>query len=41
VAKKANLAKSDFLSGMSHELRIPLNAILEFTGPARAIAAFK
>ncbi len=30
VAKKANLAKSDFLSSMSHELRSPLNAILGF-----------
>ena len=29
-AKKANLAKSDFLSGMSHELRTPLGAILGF-----------
>jgi len=28
--KKANLAKSDFLSSMSHELRTPLNAILGF-----------
>jgi PAS domain S-box-containing protein len=30
VAKKANLAKSDFLSNMSHELRTPLSAILGF-----------
>ena len=30
VADKANLAKSQFLSGMSHELRSPLNAILGF-----------
>jgi len=30
VAKKANLAKSDFLSSMSHELRTPLSAILGF-----------
>jgi PAS domain S-box-containing protein len=30
VADKANLAKSDFLSNMSHELRSPLNAILGF-----------
>jgi len=29
-AKKANLAKSDFLSSMSHELRTPLSAILGF-----------
>ncbi len=31
VADKANLAKSDFLSSMSHELRSPLNAILGFS----------
>ncbi len=31
VAEKANLAKSDFLSSMSHELRSPLNAILGFS----------
>ena len=30
VAEKANLAKSGFLSSMSHELRSPLNAILGF-----------
>jgi PAS domain S-box-containing protein len=30
AADKANLAKSDFLSNMSHELRSPLNAILGF-----------
>ncbi|QTN27176.1 PAS domain S-box protein [Rhodoferax sp. AJA081-3] len=30
VADKASLAKSDFLSHMSHELRSPLNAILGF-----------
>jgi PAS domain S-box-containing protein len=30
VAEKASLAKSDFMSSMSHELRSPLNAILGF-----------
>ena len=30
LARKASLAKSDFLSSMSHELRTPLNAILGF-----------
>jgi PAS domain S-box-containing protein len=30
VAEKASLAKSDFLSNMSHELRSPLHAILGF-----------
>ena len=30
LAEIANLAKSDFLSSMSHELRSPLNAILGF-----------
>jgi PAS domain S-box-containing protein len=30
VAEEANLAKSEFLSSMSHELRSPLNAVLGF-----------
>ncbi len=30
AAEKGNLAKTDFLSSMSHELRSPLNAILGF-----------
>jgi len=30
LAEKANLAKSDFLSSMSHELRSPLTAIIGF-----------
>jgi PAS domain S-box-containing protein len=30
AAEKANLAKSDFLSSMSHELHTPLNAVLGF-----------
>jgi signal transduction histidine kinase/BarA-like signal transduction histidine kinase len=33
-ADKANQAKSDFLNGMSHDLRTPLNGILGFTNLA-------
>ena len=40
VAEKANLAKSDFLSGMSHELRSPLNAILGFAQLMESESAF-
>jgi PAS domain S-box-containing protein len=44
VAEKANLAKSEFLSSMSHELRSPLTAVLgfaqlmEFQKPAPSVA---
>src|SRR5665213_615923 len=38
AAEKANLAKSDFLSSMSHELRSPLNAILGFAQLLEATA---
>jgi len=31
IAKKANKAKSDFLSRMSHEMRTPMNAIIGMT----------
>ena len=31
AAKKASLAKSDFLSNMSHEMRTPMNAIIGMT----------
>ena len=46
VAEKANQAKTDFLSSMSHELRSPLNAILGFaqlleSDPAPQTAAHK
>ena len=39
AAEKANLAKSDFLSSMSHELRSPLNAILGFAQLLESIEA--
>ena len=34
AAEKANLAKSDFLSNMSHDIRTPMNAIIGFTNIA-------
>ena len=39
LAEKANLARSDFLSSMSHELRSPLNAILGFAQLLESAAA--
>ncbi|MDR2892267.1 MAG: response regulator [Deltaproteobacteria bacterium] len=35
AAEKANHAKSDFLSNMSHEMRTPMNAIIGMTSIAR------
>jgi signal transduction histidine kinase/CheY-like chemotaxis protein len=35
-AEKANLAKSDFLSTMSHEMRTPMNAIIGMTAIAKS-----
>ncbi len=35
-AESANRAKSDFLSGMSHEMRTPMNAIIGMTNIAKA-----
>ena len=37
-AIRSSVAKSDFLSRMSHEMRTPLNAIIGMTGIARASA---
>ena len=39
LAEKANLAKSDFLSSMSHELRSPLTAIVGFAQLMESSAA--
>lgn len=36
LAKEANLAKSDFLSAMSHDIRTPMNAIIGMTALASA-----
>ena len=36
LAKEANLAKSDFLSAMSHDIRTPMNAIIGMTALAQA-----
>ena len=36
AAERANAAKSDFLSTMSHDIRTPLNAIMGMTGIAEA-----
>lgn len=36
VANRANQAKSDFLSYMSHDIRTPMNAIIGMTGIAQA-----
>jgi len=37
IAEKANQAKSDFLSRMSHEMRTPMNAIIGMTKATRTI----
>ena len=37
-AKRASMAKSDFLSNMSHEMRTPMNAIIGMTAIARSAA---
>lgn len=38
AARNANLAKSNFLSSMSHDIRTPMNAILGFTALAQSHA---
>ncbi len=40
-AEKANKAKSDFLSSMSHDIRTPMNAIMGFTSLAQSHIADK
>ena len=35
AARKAAKAKTDFLSNMSHDMRTPMNAIINFTSLAR------
>ncbi|MFR6333060.1 MAG: histidine kinase dimerization/phospho-acceptor domain-containing protein [Eisenbergiella sp.] len=39
AANSANMAKSNFLSNMSHDIRTPMNAILGMTALAKQYAA--